>query len=125
MVSYPCLPPLSPPDVSVSILHHLASAHTHLSTNTPLFLACRSASTGAAASALQLIIAGADVNSKNFGQNTDISHSETPLHAAAEACAPSRSRPAAGVADAAPCENAADSGAVLELNEVREPFGIY
>jgi hypothetical protein len=29
-------------------------------------------------------LAGADVNSKSFGQGTEISHGESPLHAAAQ-----------------------------------------
>jgi hypothetical protein len=120
--------PLSPPFYSRLLnllLNHAQSYHQHLSltlppltrisTNTPLFLACRSPSSAAAATARLLIIAGADVNSKSFGQSAEISHTETPLHAAAEACAPSRH-----AADAAPCENEAESGAVLEFNEVLE-----
>ena len=93
---------------------------TRISTNTPLFLACRSPSPAAAATARLLIIAGADVNSKSFGQSAEISHTETPLHAAAEVCAPNRH-----AADAAPCENEAESGAVLEFNEVLEHREIY
>jgi hypothetical protein len=39
-------------------------------------------------------VAGADVNSKNFGQGTEVSHGETPLHAAAEVFSPRRDGPA-------------------------------
>jgi hypothetical protein len=78
-----------------------ALVHSSLSTNTPLYLACRSAAAGAVDTALLLIAAGADVNSKNFGQGTDISHCETPLHAAAEVFAPRRNRAAVSSSETA------------------------
>lgn len=97
----------------VQIMHVTASAHSNRSTNTPLYLACRSASCGAAATALLLITAGADVNSKNFGHGTDISHCETPLHAAAEVLAPRRDQAAAATS-----VNATECGTDLWHNEV-------
>ncbi len=93
-------------------MHSLASAHSNPSTNTPLYLACRSASCAAATTARLLITAGADVNSKNFGQGTDISHCETPLHAAAEVFA----------AAVVPPENEKECDAHLGHNEVTWPL---
>jgi hypothetical protein len=90
-----------------------APTHSYLSINTPLFLACRSAASAAAVTARLLIAAGADVNSKNFGQGTEISHLETPLHAAAEVLMPRSDLPVA-----APSGNETESGAALGHNEV-------
>jgi hypothetical protein len=90
-----------------------AHTHSYLSTNSPLFIACRSAAPAAAVTARLLIAAGADVNSKNFGQGTEVSHLETPLHAAAEVLTPT-----SDLAVAAPSGNEAESGAALGHNEV-------
>jgi hypothetical protein len=76
-----------------------------------LFLACRSSSAAAAATARLLIAAGADVNSKNFGQGTEIS----PLHAAAEVLMSARDVPLA-----APSGNETESRESLAYNEVND-----
>ncbi len=92
-----------------------ASTYSYLSCNTPLFLACRSSSAAAAATARLLIAAGADVNSKNFGQGTEISHFESPLHAAAEVVMSARDVPLT-----APSGNEAESRESLAHNEVND-----
>jgi ankyrin repeat protein len=99
---------------------NMSFAHCSSSTNTPLYLACRSAATAASAAARLLILAGADVNSRSFGLCTDVSYNETPLHAAAEVLVSSCSATAVA---ASASDDKTECGRVLEHNEVTWSFG--